>query len=264
MENDDLTQFRAWFTEYCRSFKAENDEDRKNFGLKEAHTEEVRANALLIAQGLGLDAGEAALAQAVAVFHDVGRFPQYRDYRTFRDSISKNHAVLGAKVLLEAGVLRDLGKSDRDQIVHAVALHNVFTLPPGLPERTLLHARIVRDADKLDIWLIFIRLLDMPEAERPTAATLGLPESPDCSPEVLAALSRREMVRLVQLRTLNDFKLLQLSWVYDLNFLPSFRLLRERGLISRLAATLPRRPEITRAVDAVRNFVDGRLSGKPS
>jgi len=262
MENDIVTGYREWFSGYCRSFTAETDEDRQNYLLKEGHTYAVCDNALLIARGLALDERETELAAAIGLFHDVGRFPQYRDYRTFRDSISKNHAVLSAKVLLEKRALQGLPKRDRDLIVHAVTLHNVFSLPACLPERTLLHSRIIRDADKLDIWRVFIEILALPEAERPSAAGLGLPETKGYSSEILPVLKQRRMVRLIQLRTLNDFKLLQLAWIYDLNFLPTLRLVRDRDIISRLAATLPRTDDVLHAVDAVRCYVDEKLSGR--
>jgi len=46
----------------------------------------------------------------------------------------------------------------------------------------------------------------------------------------------------------NDFKLLLISWVYDLNFATSRRILRERGYIPTLAATLPERADLREAV----------------
>jgi len=255
-----LHQCRAWFDRFCRSFAMPVREDQRNLDLKEEHTGRVRKNALRIAAGLGLDAQDAALAEIIALFHDVGRFPQYRDYRTFRDSESVNHAALGAKVLIEQDALADLPKSEQDLVVRAVTLHNVFTLPRSLEPRTALHARIIRDADKLDIWRIFAEILEQPGAERPSAAGLGLPETPEYAPGILEQLRRREMVRLTSLGTLNDFKLLQLAWVYDLNFLPSLRMVRERGVIGRLSATLPGDDAVLSAVDAVRQYVDERIA----
>ncbi len=69
------------------------------------------------------------------------------------------------------------------------------------------------------------------------------------------------MVRLDELRTLNDFKLLQLAWIYDLNFAPSLRLVQERGIIPGLAATLPGDDGVRRALDAVAGYVEERLRG---
>jgi len=175
------------------------------------------------------------------------------------DSRSVNHAVLGAKVLLERNVLRDLPERERSFIVRAVALHNVFVLPPRLDREIRLHAEIVRDADKLDIWRVFIELADSNSAAWPSAVALGLPDTPECSPAVIAALNRREMVRLTSLRTLNDFRLLQLAWIYDLNFAPSLLMVLERSVIEQLTASLPQIDAISRVVGHVRNYVSKRL-----
>jgi hypothetical protein len=259
MNGPDTQRYVSWFSHYCRSFYSDTDEDQRNIVLKEEHTLRVRDNTLRIADGLGLTRDDRVLTEVIALFHDVGRFPQYRDFRTFRDSESVNHAALSAKVLLEQNVLSGLPKGEQEIVVRAVTLHNVFTLPEGLDERTKLHARLVRDADKLDIWRVFIELFDLPEIERPKAAGLGLPETPEYAPGILEQLRRREMVRLTSLGTLNDFKLLQLAWIYDLNFVPSLRVLRERDIITRLSATLPADDAVRSSVDAVRQYVDERL-----
>jgi hypothetical protein len=261
MDTDTLERYRSWFSRFVQEHDEPDAQDQRNIQVKEQHTHQVCDNARRIAAGLGLDARAAALAETVALFHDVGRFPQYRRYRTFQDSRSKNHAILGAKVLLEQNVLRDLPEGERSLIVRAVALHNVFTLPPGLDGDVLMHARIIRDADKLDIWRVFIELTDIDPAGWPSAVGIGLPDTPGLSPGILACLERREMVRLTSLRNLNDFRLLQLAWIYDLNFAPSLRMVLERGVIERLSRTIPRTPEIGRALKDLRRYVEERLLG---
>lgn len=261
MDTNLMEQYRAWFSRFVQTHSSAEELDQQNILLKEEHTHQVCDNARRIAAGLTLDAGAAALAEAIALFHDVGRFPQYRQYRTFQDSCSVNHAALGARVLLEQNVLRDLPRREQDLIIRAVTLHNVFTLPAGLDDETLLFAQLVRDADKLDIWRVFVELLGRDPADWPSAAGLGLPDAPGYSPEVLASLlERREMVRLTSLRSLNDFKLLQLAWIYDLNFTPSLRMVRDRSIIERLAATMPQDSQARRAVDDLRQYVDDRLA----
>ncbi len=259
MNPQELDNLKQWFTAYCRSFDSPDPDDQRNFSLKEEHTHNVCANMAEIGRALSLDGGLAMLAQAVALFHDLGRFPQYRDYRTFVDRISANHAALSAKVLIENNVLRRLPKSEQDSVLRAVTLHNVFTVPAGLGPDQLLLLKMVRDADKLDIWRVFIEYDALREEDRPTAATLGLPDTPSYSAEVLTSLSRREMVQLSTLRTLNDFKLLQLSWIFDLNFSVSLRMAVEREYIDKMAALLPRTGEIDRAVDGMREYVSQRL-----
>jgi hypothetical protein len=259
MDNESITQYRAWFSRFVQEHATRNEQDQRNIRLKEEHTTRVCANARRIAAGLGLNVQATALAEVIALFHDVGRFPQYVLYRTFEDSRSVNHAVLGAKVLLERNVLRGLPVRERSLIVRTVALHNVFILPSRLDVEVRLYAEIVRDADKLDIWRVFIKLSDREAADWPSAAGLGLPDTREYSTEVLASLERREMVRLTSLRTLNDFRLLQLAWIYDLNFAPSLRMVIERSIIEQLAASIPQTNEISRAVGNLRNYVNERL-----
>ncbi len=256
MYREDIEHFKAWFSDYCRTFTAADGHDARPYAVKEEHTRKVCDNVLRVAESLALDEQAKAAAETVALFHDAGRFPQYRQYGTFRDSVSVNHAALGAKVLLEQNVLAGLSEEERKIITNAVTLHNVFTLPDGLDEGTLLQARLIRDADKLDIWRIFIEYYDLPDAERSPTVGLELPDTPGCSPEVIACVNREEMLRHDMISTQNDFKLLQLSWVFDLNFPGSFRLVGERGYVDRLAAKLPDTEEVRRGVETVKEYVE--------
>jgi hypothetical protein len=160
-------------------------------------------------------------------------------------------------VLLEHNVLGGLPKQDQDIIVRSVTLHNVFELPEGLDEKSLLFARLIRDADKLDILRVVIEYFQQDEESRADAVALGLPDVPEAySPEVLACLCRGEMARKDELTTLNDFKLLQLAWLYDLNFSCSLRMVMERDYIRTIAEMLPRNGEIAGAIELVRSYVD--------
>jgi hypothetical protein len=259
MEQKELTALKNWFSDYCDTFNTPNSEDQRNITIKRDHTHEVCLNAAQIAKDLRLDRHQTMLAEAIALFHDVGRFPQYRQYKTFDDSISVNHAVLSARVLLENKVLVDLHQRDRDLIIRAVTLHNVFSLPEGLEDETLLFSRLIRDADKLDILRVVIEYFEQEPGSRAEAVALGLPDAPGYSEEVLACLRREKMALKSMLTTQNDFKLLQLAWLYDLNFTGSLRMVVTRNYIPKIADLLPRNNDISKAVNNVRGYVDRRL-----
>lgn len=258
MTTDCLQRLKAWFAGYCRSFHTGNPADDRNYVLKEEHTGRVCENIRRIAGEAGVGADGLLLAEAIALCHDVGRFPQYRRYRTFKDADSANHAALGVAVLREEGVLDKLPQDEQDIIIRGVGLHNVFAVPEQLDPESALFVSMIRDADKIDIWRVFIDYYRLPDGERASAVGLGFPDLPGYSPEVASCLERREMVRLATVRSLNDFKLLQLSWVFDLNFPVSFRMIRERRLIEQLAATLPVESRESRAVTALFEFVAHR------
>ena len=255
-----LSALKTWFAEYCRSFYSADEEEQRNISLKELHTHNVCDNIIRIAGEESLGEEVRLLAEVTALFHDVGRFPQYHRYKTFKDSDSINHAVLGAKVLLESKVLAGFPRDEQETIVQSVRLHNVFTIPEKLSASTGLFLRMIRDADKLDIWRVFIEYYALPEGKRASAVGLGFPDLAKCSDEVFARIDSRQMVNLSMLKTLNDFKLLQLSWVFDLNFTASFRQLQERDYIGGIAATLPRSDRIDSLVAGLREFVERKLA----
>ncbi len=261
MTPGEMQFLKSWFFDYSDSFSLPAVEDQRNIVLKQEHTCLVCLNSRRIAQHLHLGREEAMLAEAAALLHDVGRFPQYARYKTFDDSISLNHAVLGAHVLLENNALGKLSKHDQGIIIRSVTLHNVFVLPATLDDETMLFAKLVRDADKLDILRVFLDYFEMDPGARAGAVVLGLPDEPGYSQEVLRCLRNGTMTKYSLLKTQNDFKLLQLTWMYDLNFTCSLRMVVEQDYINKLAKNLPQAGEITRAIEVVREYVNGRLKG---
>lgn len=255
MTEENLKHLRSWFAEYCRSFYSSDEADQRNIILKEEHTHEVCANIIRIAAGEGLSGDRLLLAEVIALLHDVGRFEQYRQYRTFRDSISVDHAALGAEIIRETDLLADLSPHERDVVNHAVESHNVFSVPKKFQGDHRLFLQLVRDADKLDIWRVFMDYYTQPEGSRSTVVGLGFPDRPECSPSVVEKVINGEMVRLSSVRSLNDFKLLQLSWAFELSFPESFRMAQERGYLSGIAASLPDSEGVRQAVETVRQFI---------
>ncbi len=262
MKREDLVFFKVWFSDYTSSFQFADKKARGNIQLKEKHTMEVCANIVLLAKELSLDSGKLMLAESIGLFHDIGRFRQYEKYRTFRDSISENHAALGVAILAENGILEKLAERERQIILSSVRFHNAFAVPDLQDDEILLFLKLIRDADKLDIFRVFSEYYESPAEERASAVGLDLPDIPGYSRDVLSCIFEKRIASLSSLRTLNDFKLMKLSWVYDFNFKSSLRLLRERRYISRLLETLPRTDELNRAISLLEDHIEKRLAGK--
>lgn len=249
MNNYQLSNLFSWFNSYVEPFLVTDDEGKKNIQLKIEHTRKVCDAMALLSAGENLTEDEARIAAAVALLHDVGRFPQYLRWRTFLDSASDNHARLGIEVIRDKNILHDIDQTEQLLIEEAIRFHNLLTPPLQIQSPTRHYINLIRDADKLDIWRVFVELLALPPEERATAATLGLPDLPGVVTDAcIEALNSGSIVRLETICCLNDFKLLQISWVYDLTYQTSRKILRERGYIEALAATLPVRVDISQAV----------------
>jgi len=255
MLHSDLDAFKDWFADYSRAFITDNSRDSRNIDLKVRHTAFVCENALLIGREEQWDERHALVAETAALFHDVGRFLQYSRYKTFRDNLSVNHGRLGAEILRENGVLKQIPSYEQELIINTVQFHNAFEIPPFEDRMKILLLQLIRDADKLDIWRVFAEYYLCPEDEQASAVGLGLPDLPEYSGAVLSCLHEKKLATLSGLKTQNDFKLMQLSWVYDLHFRHSFRLLTERSLIEKIASTLPQTEEIATALATIQTFV---------
>jgi hypothetical protein len=249
MEQAQLDELHQWFEAYVQTYNDIDEEGFRNIHLKVEHTRKVCEIMDILAAGESLTPEEARIAAAVALLHDVGRFPQFRRWRTFRDSDSDNHARIGIEVLREQGVLEGLPTVERLLIEEAVRFHNLLALPLRFKSPTSLFIRLIRDADKLDIWRVFLDYFRQPEDLRPSAVTLGFPDRPGLTPACVRELAAGRVIRLENIRVLNDFKLLQISWVYDLNFRSTYNLLQQRGHIPALAATIPLDESAAQAVD---------------
>jgi hypothetical protein len=249
MNKSGLNALFSWFDSYVEPFLNTDAEGKKNIQLKIEHTQKVCDAMALLSAGENLSESESRIATAVALLHDVGRFSQYQRWRTFLDSASDNHARLGIDVIRGENLLAEIDITEQILIEEAVRFHNLLAPPVQTQSPTRLYINLIRDADKLDIWRIFVELLALPPEERASAATLGLPDLPDkVTDACIAALNSGFIVPLDTINCLNDFKLLQISWIYDLTYPTSRKILRERGYIPTLAASLPERPDIRKAV----------------
>jgi hypothetical protein len=246
----------SWFDTYVKPFLDTDAEGAKNIQLKIEHTQKVCAVMALLSEGENLSENETRIATTVALLHDIGRFPQYLRWRTFRDSESDNHARLAIDVIQKEKILSDIDPGEQQLIEEAIRFHNLLHPPVMIKSPTRQYINLIRDADKLDIWRVFVDMQTQSPADRASAATLGLPDLPESASErCVAMLNSGTIVHLDTITCVNDFKLLQISWVYDLTSATSRRILRERGYITTLAATLPDRSDIRAAVSKALAFL---------
>ncbi len=238
--------YEQWFREYTRKFLVGSEFDVANVQLKIDHTLRVLEFARQIIRGEGSIVSFKEPAELAALFHDVGRFPQYARYQTFNDYMSVNHAYLGVVTLKQHRVLENLPAAARKLVLGAVALHNRRALPRGLPQELRDLTRIVRDADKLDIFQVMLAHFN-PGAGHNKVVNLELRPDPDKYTEaILEQVLQRKMVNYREMEWVNDFKLMLCSWIYDLRYGVSRRVAEERGYLEKLLELLPHSPEFVK------------------
>ena len=85
------------FDEYVQNY----DMNERMIGYKYNHSYRVVHQAEEICRSLNLDTEERDLASNIALLHDIARFRQWTDYKTFNDEDSFDHGDEGVKILFE-------------------------------------------------------------------------------------------------------------------------------------------------------------------
>ncbi len=259
MNDQQYRFFQEWFQQHVLTFREVEQSHQQNLDLKEAHTFRVCAITDRIATDLGLAENDRRIAFVTALFHDLGRFPQYQKYRTFRDVDSENHAKLALWELNRHRVLQIINFAERQCIGRAIYYHNRLAIPEKLDRETALHCQLIRDADKIDIFRVMNDHFQTAETLRDPIITLGLREDTLVREEVYDMLFEGRILQYTKLKTTNELKVLLMSWVFDINFPPTLEILQERDEIARLAATMPNTPLLQKALDFVNGYVKRRF-----
>jgi len=242
-----------WFDSYVRGFMLKNDIPAGPVKLKISHSKYVSEIICDIASSARLNSREIELARIVGLLHDVGRFEQIAKYRTFSDRKSCDHAELGVQVIVCNSALESLETNEKKAVIAAVRCHNMKNTPGGLCGLELTLTRLIRDADKIDIYRILLDYFENSGDKRDETIELELPDSPEISRAVSDELLAGNTADYRNLQTLNDFKLAQLGWIFDINYRRSYDILSERGYIGKIYSLLPRNEIVDRIYDMAIN-----------
>ena len=219
--------------------------------LKVEHTYRVAGLCDRIARSLGLAVEDIDLAWAIGMLHDIGRFDQVRQYGTFSDADSVDHAHYASELLFDKGMIVDYfgsvnpgiynyienentcsaGLSESLGIIKkAVYNHSAYKIEEGLCERKVLFCNIIRDADKLDIFKVVndtpledIYIVDKEEITKAEVTNA-----------VMQALREKHAVLRSLKKTPADYIAAYIALVFELVFPESFYIAKEQGYLDKL------------------------------
>ena len=209
------------FDKYVANYDPENHRVQ----LKIDHIKRVAKNCKKLAEELNLSEEEILLAELIGIFHDLGRFEQVRIANTFSDKDSGiNHAEMSAKVLFEDNLIRNYIQDNKyDNIIKlAVLNHNKIEIEDGLDEKELLFAKIIRDADKIDIFYIttfyeFKPLFWYDDFDQE-----------EINPIILKQIENHELIDYQSVKNNADLIPIFYAYVFNLYFESSLKLIAEK------------------------------------
>lgn len=225
----DIQKARIAFKKFLDKY---NDKHELGFDLKVVHTYHVVDNAKTIATNLNLSEEDINLAELIGLLHDIGRFEELNFLKKF-DSVGFDHASYGVKMLFEENLIRDfIEDNSYDEIIKvAIDNHSRLAIQDGLDERSLLHSKIIRDADKLDNFRV--KKEEKIEAIFPgKVKNKNDLENSAVSDKVFETVKNNKCVDIHDRTTLLDYWVCVLAFVFDLNFKETYQIVKDNDYIN--------------------------------
>ena len=234
-----FSEIKSHFITYCKPF-LDTDDTRIKTALqfKFKHSENVSTIANNISLFVFRDEINQENAKIAGLLHDIARFEQMKQFNTFIDAKSFNHGEKAVEIIKTENFLVNINSENQTTILEAIKVHNKMNFSPFSNEITQLTANILRDADKIDILNSIAEIYSSPDSTSKKAIELDMPDEPRISDKVLEQISQFKMINFDDLQTLNDFKLLKISWIFDLNFPISHALVLENDSLTKIYNSL--------------------------
>ena len=254
------------------------DTSDEKIKLKVDHTYRVAALSERIARSLGLGDDDTNLAWLIGMLHDIGRFEQLKNYGTFSDAESIDHAHYGVELLFEDGIIekfvgenaakdlkgtKDLKEtavkseneeketkeiSELDILRTAIWNHSVYRVEEGLTDRVKMFCNIIRDADKIDILKVNY---DVTTEELKNSGVTD---------KVMKAFMEHHAVLRSLKKTPIDNLVGHAALVFELVYNESFKIVKEQGYIEKMLSYVSDNQDTVKKFEIMRNDMNKFLA----
>lgn len=218
--------------EKLKNYIIENyDVDNEKISLKFIHTFNVKLANDQIVESLNLSDRDKYLATIIALFHDYARFEQIRLYDSFNDLLTVDHGNLAVEMLFDKkqinNFVSDLTQEELKIAYLAIKNHNKYAIEDGLSDRQMLFCKIIRDADKVDIYRVISSNF------RADYLNKGTLEKSDLDNFYKNQLRKNSKEQTFYTRVITS-----LSFIYDIYFKKSYEIIYKNKYINKYMCAL--------------------------
>ena len=224
----DLEKCKKEFLKYTEKF----DFEKEGIKRKQLHSLRVMEECKKVAKALKLNKEEIELAELIGLLHDIGRFEQYNRENEQCNEMLLDHANLGVEVLVKDDYIKKYidDKYYIPIILKAIKNHNKLKIEDDLNEEELLYAKIIRDADKLDIFYEGVEIYWNTKKEKENI------ENSKISSKIEEQLKNEKQVKKLgnERNDTVDSLLMLLSYIYDINFRETLEIIDKENYVNKI------------------------------
>ena len=226
------------------------DMDEVAINRKFYHSYRVMDFCMLLAKYNNFNDEDTNIAMLVGLLHDYSRFEQWTKYKTYSDIKSIDHGDLAVKRLFNDNEIIDYctNKEYYDEIYDAIKYHNKYDYPETLSKHNKLLCKIVRDADKLDIFYLL-------------GINKDLINEDYCliSDKIREDFYNNKLIKHTDINNESDDVILKLAMVFDLNFKYSFEYLNKYKLIDKIYENIKNKNKFKPYFEYINKYIEERI-----
>ena len=238
-----IEKIKSVFDEFVHSY----DMNESPIRLKYEHSYRVMNICKGIAEDLELSKEDTELAMVIGLLHDYARFEQWKQFKTFNDADSIDHGDLAISKLFGNNEIFkfDIPISYYQTIYAATKYHNKYEYPRNASSRDMLFCKLIKDADKLDIfYLISVGKIMITDDES------------DITDVISNEFYEEKLLRKEDRKTNSDKIVFYLGMMYDLNFKYSYKYIKENGILEKMYDLINRNEKFKTYFNHIDNYIE--------
>ena len=245
----DLENAKTEFTRFVQQYDMENTKIKRKFG----HSYRVMENAGKIAESLNLCEEDIEIARLIGLLHDIGHFETIKIKDILKENKKIDHGDFGVEILKKDNYLRKYIEEDKyDNIIFkAIKNHNKFKIEEELSEKELLFSKIIRDADKLDIFYEGAEMFWSKDGEIEEVNNSLI------TAQILNTFKNYCTIDRTKIVTKADGILNFIGFIFDINYRYDFEVLKKENYINRILNKFSFKNETTLIqINEIRNIAN--------
>ena len=234
------------FDNYVKAY----DLNDYNTQYKYKHSIRVMKICEALANNMGLNEEDTYIIKTIGLLHDIGRFDQIKFTSSYDDS-EFDHAAYGAMILFKENLIEQFNVDPKyyDIIEFAIRNHNRYKIEDINDERKLMFAKLIRDADKIDIFDAYTYL----------NAYNITDNLDDVTTEVVIQFKKCEPINIKTMKTRADKLLNTFAFVFDINYNESLEIINSQGFIDELFNRIEDNARFREYYEIAKDYIKERL-----
>lgn len=215
-----------------------NNYDITDEAIKRKYEHSLRVADLCRKIGESINVKDIDTLEHIGLLHDVARFNEWITYHTFKEP-NFDHGMAGANMIKP--YISD------ENIINAVYYHNKLELPKEYANN--YYCKIIRDADKVDIFKIFNDCVLYENG--------SLNEFSD---QIRADFMNEKSIKNGDIKYFGDSVLSILAFIYDLNYDYSLRIIKDNHYLEKIYEQLNEKNKYEEYFKFINKYIEKRLS----